>query len=155
MDFLRKDPRKRNCWGYTFNLTDEHLSIEELDRLKLSYDTLADEALAKLEGLTPNRSQPKNPDADSLAQDQGTQSNPFVKRDLYALLRDNTSKDESLDKLWKQANTVPDWVDWDQLAAGQEVFYRYGGPALTGLGFQSLLGGMGAFRVVEVSLTDP
>lgn len=33
---------------------------------------------------------------------------------------------------------------------GQEVFYRYGGATLTGLAYQSLLGGMGANRVVEV-----
>lgn len=35
-----------------------------------------------------------------------------------------------------------DKVDWEQIARGQDVFYRYGGPALTGLCFQSLLGGM-------------
>ena len=33
---------------------------------------------------------------------------------------------------------------------GQEIFYRYGGATLTGLAYQSLLGGMGANRVVEV-----
>lgn len=33
---------------------------------------------------------------------------------------------------------------------GQEVFYRYGGAMLMGLAFQSLVGGMGAKRVVEV-----
>jgi hypothetical protein len=33
---------------------------------------------------------------------------------------------------------------------GQDVFYRYGGATLTGLAYQSLLGGMGANRVVEV-----
>lgn len=45
--------------------------------------------------------------------------------------------------------TVPDWVDWEQIARGQDVFYRYGGANLTGLAYQSLLGGMGAARVVE------
>lgn len=34
--------------------------------------------------------------------------------------------------------------------SGQEIFYRYGGATLTGLAYQSLLGGMGANRVVEV-----
>jgi ER-bound oxygenase mpaB/B'/Rubber oxygenase, catalytic domain len=34
--------------------------------------------------------------------------------------------------------------------SGQEIFYRYGGANLTGLAYQSLLGGMGANRVVEV-----
>lgn len=40
-------------------------------------------------------------------------------------------------------------MDWDQIARGQDVFYRYGGANLTGLAYQSLLGGMGAARVVE------
>jgi hypothetical protein len=44
---------------------------------------------------------------------------------------------------------VPDWVDWAQIERGQDVFYRYGGACLTGLAYQSLLGGMGAARVVE------
>lgn len=70
-------------------------------------------------------------------------------RDLYALLRDHADSDETLQLLWTEVNTVPDWVDWDQIARGQEVFYRYGGPAVTGLAYQSLLGGMGAARVVE------
>lgn len=70
-------------------------------------------------------------------------------RDLYALLEQYHSSDPKLDELWSQVQTVPDWVDWDQIARGQDVFYRYGGPALTGLTYQSLLGGMGAARVVE------
>jgi len=44
---------------------------------------------------------------------------------------------------------VPPWVDWEQIRRGQDVFYRYGGANLTGLAYQSLLGGMGAARVVE------
>ncbi|KAF7870498.1 hypothetical protein EAF04_004242 [Stromatinia cepivora] len=72
------------------------------------------------------------------------------KRDLYALLRDHSSEDEKLGELWEEINTIPDWVDWDQIGRGQEVFYRYGGAALTGLAYQSLLGGMGAARVTEV-----
>ena len=40
------------------------------------------------------------------------------------------------------------YLRWKSL--GQEVFYRYGGATLTGLAYQSLLGGMGANRVVEV-----
>lgn len=70
-------------------------------------------------------------------------------RDLYALLRDNVDADPKLAEMWKQLNTVPEWVDWAQIERGQDVFYRYGGAALTGLAYQSLLGGMGAARVVE------
>jgi hypothetical protein len=38
-----------------------------------------------------------------------------AKRDLYLLLRDNVEKDEKLRQLWDEVNTVPDWVDWDQV----------------------------------------
>lgn len=72
-----------------------------------------------------------------------------ARRDLYKLLEDHHSDHEDLETLWQQIWMVPEWVDWDQLARGQDVFYRYGGAALTGLTFQSLLGGMGAQKVVE------
>lgn len=80
------------------------------------------------------------------------QNTPAIKakRDLYLLLRDNVDKNEKLKRLWDEVNDVPDWVDWEQISRGQDVFYRYGGATLTGLAYQSLLGGMGANRVVEV-----
>ena len=40
-------------------------------------------------------------------------------------------------------------MDWAQIARGQDVLYRYSGAALTGLTFQSLVGGLGANRIVE------
>ena len=70
-------------------------------------------------------------------------------RDLYAVLREHADKDEVLQELWEEVTTIPSWVDWDQIQRGQDVFYRYGGACLTGLAYQSLLGGMGAARVVE------
>jgi hypothetical protein len=68
---------------------------------------------------------------------------------LYAILRENREGDALLEEFWDEVNTVPDWVDWAQIERGQDVFYRYGGACLTGLAYQSLLGGMGAARVVE------
>lgn len=70
-------------------------------------------------------------------------------RDLYAILKDHANDDELLQSFWKDVNDVPEWVDWEQIERGQDVFYRYGGACLTGLAYQSLLGGMGAARVVE------
>lgn len=70
-------------------------------------------------------------------------------RDLYAVLKEHVEEDELLRSFWKEITTVPPWVDWDQIKRGQDVFYRYGGACLTGLAYQSLLGGMGAARVVE------
>ena len=70
-------------------------------------------------------------------------------RDLYEILRDHKETDDLLKRFWQEVTTVPAWVDWAQIQRGQDVFYRYGGACFTGLAYQSLLGGMGANRVVE------
>jgi hypothetical protein len=120
--------------------------------LKFTYDSLADDCLERLQKLsvagkdelTPSNSSRKKSDESKLQF-----PSPTGGRDLYALLKDNYTSDLKLAQLWDQVNAVPDWVDWDQIARGQDVFYRYGSACLTGLAFQSLLGGMGAARVVE------
>lgn len=163
------DPTLRSAWDYEFHITPLHMTIEERDRLKQSYDSLADKAYAILASLSADRKSKQQVvstvSSESLVQDKipttesipdtpsasiAQNSNPRPKRDLYALLRDNFSTDPILEELWIQANEVPEWVDWNQISRGQEVFYRYGAPALMGLAFQSLLGGMGSGRVVEV-----
>ena len=60
-------------------------------------------------------------------------------RDTYALLRDNYNKDPKMQALWEEVNTVPSWVDWDQIKRGQEVFHRYAPGAIAGFAFQGLL----------------
>lgn len=72
-----------------------------------------------------------------------------ARRDLYALLATHHATDTTLSTLWSQLHTIPPWVDWAQIARGQAVFYRYGGPAIVSLTFQSLVGGMAGWRVVE------
>lgn len=125
--------------------------------MKFSYDVLAEECLERLNTISPphKAALPRN-DASrtALASAPGTEEEkkeplPVPQRDLYALLEEHHESDPKLAELWKQVHTVPEWVDWEQIERGQDVFYRYGGPALTGLTFQSLLGGMGAARVVE------
>lgn len=155
--FRKRDPRLKTCWGYSFMLSDEHPIPEEMQKLKYSYDELADKALAELDSLS------------SRVNSQGAESARST-RDSYALLRDHAGECGVSGKLWTEVNRVPSWVDWEQLARGQgkvskissaecwtwiEVFYRYGGPMLVGLGLQSLLGGMGAPRVVEVCIAEP
>jgi hypothetical protein len=154
--FRRRDESTRTCWGYTFQLTPDHLTPAQSHPLKYTYDTLAEECLDVLNELVPpppvtiksTRSEGNIEVSSQKLKDK----TPGVKpnRDLYLLLRDNAEKDEKLRQLWTEVNTIPEWVDWDQIARGQDVFYRYGGATLTGLAYQSLLGGMGANRVVEV-----
>jgi len=93
--------------------------------MKYSYDVLGEDALNRLDQISPPLSSelPRNQ-----TQAKG-ESKP--KRDLYALLKEHHLEDEKLGQLWDEVNTVPKWVDWEQISRGQEVFYRYGGVALT------------------------
>lgn len=144
-----------SAWGFTFEWTDDHLTAETSERLKHSYDVLAEECLDRLNAISPpDKAGLPRSDSQKSTQVTGTESEkneslPVPPRDLYTLLRDHHQSDPKLAQLWTEVNTIPDWVDWRQIERGQDVFYRYGGPALTGLTYQSLLGGMGAARVVE------
>ena len=138
----------RSRWGYTFQLTPEHLTPEQTYPLKYSYDTLGEEALEKLHAFSSQSTAAQDIEKPSDEQSVVSQepkcekTGVGVKSDLYELLRDYAQADPVLGKLWAEANTIPAWVDWESLARGQDVFYRYGGPALTGLAYQSLLGGL-------------
>ncbi|CAI9632174.1 unnamed protein product [Alternaria burnsii] len=155
--FQRRTANTRDCWGYRFEWTPEHLTPEQMKPMKFSYDVLAEECLDRLNAISPPHkgALPRNDsNRAALSSAPGTEEEkkeplPVPKRDLYTLLEEHHDSDPKLAELWREVQTVPDWVDWDQIARGQDVFYRYGGPALTGLTFQSLLGGMGAARVVE------
>lgn len=151
--FRLKDQYTRTCWAYTFQWTGAHLTSEQMTPMKYSYDTVGERALERLNIISPPLGSTVQSKAAQHGEKEGGSSVPKIeepKRDLYALLRENAATDEVLGQLWTEVNTVPPWVCWEQIARGQDCFYRYGGPALTGLAFQSLLGGMGATRVVEV-----
>ncbi|CAG8110906.1 unnamed protein product [Penicillium nalgiovense] len=133
-----KSPKSGNStechyWGYSFHWTDLHSSPDDLKSLIHNCDSLADECVERL---------------NKIPSDDGADKRPF-KKDLYGLLRDHAEEDPKLNELWTEINTVPEWVDWDQIQRGQDVFFRYGLPILNALSFESLLGGMGAMRVVE------
>ncbi len=147
--FRRRDANTRTAYGYTFQLTENHLTPEQMEPMKYSYDVLGEQALKRLNEISPspNSALPRNsPSRHSSTNGEKTASTSEKSseptRDLYQLLHDNADTDEVLGNFWAEVNTVPPWVDWEQVARGQDVFYRYGGPNLTGLAFQSLLGGM-------------
>ena len=150
--FYQSTPNTRSAWGYVFEWTDEHITLEASEPLKHSYDTLGDTCLDILNELSPPASRsvlPRNRERAEEQEQKEPAGNATPTRDLYAILRDNADQNDTLKQLWTQVNTVPDWVDWEQIQRGQDAFYRYGGAAITGLAFQSLLGGMGAARVTE------
>ncbi|KAK4507799.1 hypothetical protein PRZ48_001534 [Zasmidium cellare] len=157
--FRRRTPNTRDCWGYTFELTDEHITPEQCEPLKYSYDVLGEQVLDRLNEISPpaGKELPRQntqfkavvPENLHSSSEKKEEPSPKPQRDLYAVLKDNAEGDELLQRFWREVHTVPEWVDWAQIERGQDVFYRYGGACLTGLAYQSLLGGMGAARVVE------
>jgi len=134
-------PRSRNktisAWDHTYVPTLLHPTPQALAAHQESWDALADEALDLLTPLrTPSPSLSTSP--------------THPQKDLYTTLKEHHSTHSTLSTLWRQVDTVPEWVDWEQISRGQDVFYRYAGAMLAGLCYMSLLGGMGASRIAEV-----
>ncbi|KAI1817070.1 hypothetical protein GGS20DRAFT_534338 [Poronia punctata] len=136
-------------WGMKFQWTSQHKTPKQLEPLIHSYDTVATEAVEALDEITPPpyaTAPPKDGNIEGAIKPDGEKK---PRRDLYKMVQEYADKDEKVGKLWTEINTIPEWVDWEQIERGQKVFFRYGGPALTSLTFLSLLGGMGSGRTVE------
>ncbi|KAK3304614.1 uncharacterized protein B0T15DRAFT_248496 [Chaetomium strumarium] len=144
-------PRPENgsrvrAWDYDFKWTPTHCTAAELRPLVFSYDELATRCLDRFDHLLGPSARAKSKTGKEGAANACAHSG-FP--DLYELLRTRAPEDDTLQELWDQVNTVPYWVDWDQIERGQRVFYRYAGPSVVGLIFQSLLGGLASARIVE------
>lgn len=112
--FRKRDNRTRTCWGYTFQLTEEHLTVEASRPLKFSYDKLGEECFNILTKIDPP-TKAENVPPKSESQDPQKTRRCKPKRDLYKLLESHVEDHPKLQELWTQLNTVPDWVDWDQV----------------------------------------
>ncbi len=112
--FSRRDENTRTLWGYTFQLTADHLSEEESRPLKYSYDKLGEECLNILNDLDPP-TKSENVSTKAEAYDPSTSPRTKPKRDLYKLLESHVQDHPKLQELWTQLNTIPEWVDWDQV----------------------------------------
>ncbi|KAG0214789.1 hypothetical protein BGX28_001424 [Mortierella sp. GBA30] len=92
-------------WDYDIMWTENHLPASRLEPLRSLGDTLADDAMEALH---------INAGEDALqallaytARPEHEQSSPAPR------------------ELLKQVVTIPDWVDWNQLQRGQQVYWRY------------------------------
>ena len=112
--FRRRDENTRTCWGYTFQLTDAHLTAEGSRPLRFSYDQLGEECLNILNEIDPP-AKSENGVLKDKSQPSGKPRTAKPKRDLYKLLEAHAGEHAKLQELWDQLNTVPDWVDWDQV----------------------------------------
>ncbi|ORY56121.1 tat pathway signal sequence [Pseudomassariella vexata] len=145
MGIFTKDPNDRNVYGIKFKWTPEHLTPEDLHPLIYTYDRLTTEAVERLDELVP----PRPVDLSKRRQDTDEPMESKPHRDTYKLIQEYAKTDETVGKLRAQLETIPEWVDWDQIERGQKVFWRYGGAGITALTYLSLLGGMGSGRTVE------
>jgi hypothetical protein len=100
------------CCDYKIKWTSQHQSAEELRGLTYTYDEVATQALDELYKI-------------------GSPAEEKYGLDYYKLLKTNATNGGKIEELWNQVNTVPSWVDWDQIERGQKVYFRYAGPAST------------------------
>ena len=123
--FGKRDERTIDCWGYVFQLTNDHLTPEDAHSLRHSYDRLGEECYRVIEGFKTLKNQKSNNHEKGQkdpAENPGGKSN----QDLYQLLQRHKSEHPALSELWTQANTVPTWVDWDQVppSIGSRIKHR-------------------------------
>ena len=119
-------------WGYKFKWTNQHMSQESMKPLRSSYDNLGAAALERLQQIRESQATPYS------GQDPEITRRPS--KDLYTLLQDNYMNADILTQFWNETHTVPEWVDWEQLARGQEFFHRYIGANITGFALQGFVG---------------
>ena len=133
--------KRQTTYGYTFDITEDHLSEQQMEALKHSYDRLAEDALIRLNAIAPIDTTAAAENVSRAAGGVAKGQSQAKERDTYALLQENYKRDGVLKKLWEEITEIPDWIDWKQIERGQEVLWRYAAPAMTGFAFQGLLGG--------------
>ena len=74
-----------------------------------TYDTLGSEALARVQ--------------EHKAANGKATTGPAAREDLFTVVKELalSGEDEVINKLWQEVNTVPDWVDWNQIKRAQDV----------------------------------
>lgn len=143
--FQRDDENTRSCWGFKFQWSHLHYTPEELEPLKFSCDELADQCLNILDSIYEDQNlvvggEMRDEGNGKEGGEEGEEGNEKrKKKDLYELLKENHDRDEMLGRLWGEVHGVPEWVDWEAVKRGQDVFYRYAGVALTSVSFLLLL----------------
>jgi hypothetical protein len=109
---------EKQKWSYKFTWTDDHPDPKVLKPLRHEYDELGALALEKLLDIKKRHE---------------------TKGDLYRILENHHAEDETLTEFWNNVHAVPEWVDWEQLARGQKVFYRYGLANIVGFALQGFV----------------
>lgn len=140
--FTKRSDSYREKWGYAFEWTEEHLSDDEINRLRRSVDNLGDQALEKLHAIVAKQKS---------ALPEGT---PFTKPDLYTVLAAHYEEDDVLSTFWNELHKVPDWVDWVQVDRAQKFFGRYALANSTSFALQGFIRENSVSNIKSVSLTN-
>ena len=98
-----KPGQRIQYWDGDFIWTENHLPASKLEPLRSLGDPLADDALAALE---------IKPGEDALEALLAYTSQPS-----------HEQKSPAPQQLLTQVMTIPDWVDWDSLQRGQQVYW--------------------------------
>lgn len=126
----------QSVYDYKFERTPDHLTDEELDKYRWSYDESASKVVETLDEIKRTR-----PEMETTLP-----SGLYEKLHIEA----TSGKDKLISTFWHKIHELPEWVDWESIARGQDVMYRYIGPAWFALNFSSLLGGMVCFSFLSM-----
>ncbi|KAL8953886.1 MAG: hypothetical protein Q9222_000260 [Ikaeria aurantiellina] len=111
--FSGKDDNTCTAWGYTFRVTPAHLTKDDTEKMKMSYDTLGEAAWERLKHfVSPPTGGSKTIHESEDRQTSGIQepANPVPgRKDLFLLLRDHAQQDDVLGQFWTEVSTVPPW----------------------------------------------
>ncbi|OKL61055.1 hypothetical protein UA08_03138 [Talaromyces atroroseus] len=110
--------QKAQKWSYSFTWTDQHLEPQLMQSLRLEYDEIGAQALDRLLAIKKTKN---------------------CHGDFYKLLEKYHKEDDILRRFWDELHNVPKWVDWAQLARGQEFFYRYALANIIGFALQGFI----------------
>ena len=157
------------AWGEQLLFKPFHLPVDRLEIMRMEIDYLGDDALiaATERSLLLHTNGCRNCRTDDdfpLSLEVGTEPpihyrlcgrcRPVSGDRIYIsfIAGDNGHffVDKRLNDFWRSVATVPDWVDWNLIQRGQELFFRYSTSAAMGLLYFSLIGGLSAPKIVKV-----
>ncbi|KAG0043269.1 hypothetical protein BGZ83_011643 [Gryganskiella cystojenkinii] len=120
-------------WGLNVVWSENHVRAGDLEPFRVKGDPLADDAL------------------ETLGIKRGQDSYSALTN--HAQWVNESSGSDAPCKLLDQLMTVPDWVDWDKIQRGQQVFLKYVLYISIGLIHYSITGGFNAPKLVKTILS--
>ncbi|KAJ3369371.1 hypothetical protein GGF31_005275 [Allomyces arbusculus] len=125
-----------------------HPRLEDLEALRMTSDDIADAALDALLTVQSSETAVSMHDLATALRDANTALDAGDTTNPYTHLV--PMHQAALRAMWAQVTTVPDWVDWDQIADGQSFFWQNTVAISWVLSMGTLLGGYSAASIAAV-----